>query len=103
MVKVEAGSLKNHSAIGSGIDVNNHGRRLREAGGRSPKVWDGGRHMLVYLPQYLGNALYILYILWSASEGVCHCISVFQAKYVPNDEITFKKDHQEWIWVGGKI
>ena len=64
MVKVEAGSLKNHSAIGSGIDVNNHGRRLREAGEGPPKFEMGDvRHMLVYLPQYLGNALYILYIL----------------------------------------
>jgi len=45
MGKVEAGSLKNRSVTGSGIGVNNHRRRLRGTGGRSPKVWDGRRPM----------------------------------------------------------
>jgi len=42
----------------------------------------------------LGNALYTLY---DQPPRVCHCISIFQAKYVPNDEIT-KKSHQTF-WV----
>jgi len=59
---------KNHSVIGSEISANNHGQRLRETGGRSPKVWDGERPMFTS-PQYLENVFYTLYIL---SEWFIH-------------------------------